>query len=276
MPAVVLFINNYTTTDTMKYCIFLLSVVFGYGVQGFQPRASFPSTLSISCSRNLGALASTTADEDVDASIQNAKEILYRAAETKAEDSDSVVGALLDLEKLMRQKNKGNEDGMDSTLEALSGNGGGSWRLIFTTGTINTQERTGRINYFPIKATQSFNKGEDPWLIENGLYIGDFPVVKFKGDFDWMASSKSGVTKLNFDFTSIKLFNTFDIQLKPGEAANLGAKSGLGSDGNVDLVEKQGKRPFFNWISADDNIATARGGGGGLALWQRVEYEGGQ
>ena len=139
----------------MKYCIFLLSVVFGYGVQGFQPRASFPSTLSISCSRNLGALASTTADEDVDASIQNAKEILYRAAETKAEDSDSVVGALLDLEKLMRQKNKGNEDGMDSTLEALSGNGGGSWRLIFTTGTINTQERTGRINYFPIKATQS-------------------------------------------------------------------------------------------------------------------------
>ena len=26
---------------------------------------------------------------------------------------------------------------------------------------------------------------------------------------------------------------------------------------------------FFNWISADAEIATARGGGGGLALWQR-------
>ena len=24
-----------------------------------------------------------------------------------------------------------------------------------------------------------------------------------------------------------------------------------------------------NWISADDEIATARGGGGGLALWRR-------
>ena len=30
-----------------------------------------------------------------------------------------------------------------------------------------------------------------------------------------------------------------------------------------------GKKPFFNWISADSEIATARGGGGGLALWQR-------
>ena len=36
-----------------------------------------------------------------------------------------------------------------------------------------------------------------------------------------------------------------------------------------------GKKPFFNWISADSNIATARGGGGGLALWQRdVEMQG--
>ena len=30
-----------------------------------------------------------------------------------------------------------------------------------------------------------------------------------------------------------------------------------------------GKKPFFNWISADENVATARGGGGGLALWKR-------
>jgi hypothetical protein len=31
-----------------------------------------------------------------------------------------------------------------------------------------------------------------------------------------------------------------------------------------------GRRAFFDWISADDAIATARGGGGGLALWKRV------
>ena len=199
--------------------------------------------------------------------------VLYRAAETKSEDSDTVVAALLDLEKLMRQKNKEDPAVADATLEALSGQGGGSWRLIFTTGTIDTQKKAGRINYFPIKATQSFNNGEDPWLIENGIYIGDFPLVKFKGDFDWTLQ-KSGVTKLTFDFTSIKLLNIFDITLKAGEAANLGAKTGLGSEGNVEL-EKRGKRAFFNWISADDKIATARGGGGGLALWKRVDYEGG-
>jgi hypothetical protein len=30
-----------------------------------------------------------------------------------------------------------------------------------------------------------------------------------------------------------------------------------------------GRKPFFNWISADATIATARGGSGGLALWRR-------
>lgn len=199
--------------------------------------------------------------------------VLYRAAESKSEDGDTVVAALLDLEKLMRQKNKEDPKLADDTLEALAGNGGGSWQLVFTTGTIDTQKKTGRINYFPIKATQSFDKGEDPWLIENGIYLGDFPVVKFKGDFDWTLQ-KTGVLKLTFDFTAIKLLNFFDIQLKAGEAASLGAKTGLGSEGNVEL-EKRGKRAFFNWISADDKIATARGGGGGLALWKRVEYEGG-
>lgn len=35
-------------------------------------------------------------------------------------------------------------------------------------------------------------------------------------------------------------------------------------------AEKRDKSAFFNWISADATIATARGGGGGLALWKRV------
>ena len=34
----------------------------------------------------------------------------------------------------------------------------------------------------------------------------------------------------------------------------------MGSDANNELIEK-GKKPFFNWISADNEIATARGGG---------------
>ena len=217
---------------------------------------------------------SSTAAASVDEEIAQAMNILYSAAESKAADSDAVVAALLDLEQWSRKKNKENPALADATLEALGGSGGRSWRLVFTTGTVDTQKRTGRINYFPIKATQSFNKNADPWYIENGLYLGDFPAIKFRGDFDW-TMQKSGNTKVTFDFSHILLFNLFDIELKKGEAASLGAKSGLGSKGNVNL-EKQGKRAFFNWISADDRIATARGGGGGLALWKRVDYEGGQ
>ena len=226
-------------------------------------------------SSHVSATSSRSSDTDSSAALQDAVALLTRAAETKLENSDDVVAALLDLEKWMRQKNKDDPTTAEATLEALTGHQqGGSWRLIFTTGTMNTQKRTGRINYFPLKATQSFHKAEDPWLIENGIYLGDFPILKFKGDFDWTVQ-KSGVSKLTFDFTSIKLFNFIDIQLKSGEAASLGARTGLGSEGNVEL-EKRGKRAFFNWISADENIATARGGGGGLALWKRVDYEGGR
>jgi len=233
------------------------------------------TSLGSSSSSNSDAVDIKSSDDDITNKINSAVALLTRAAETKSEESDDVVAALLDLEKFMRQQNKVDPTMAEKTLNALAGGGGSSWRLIFTTGTVNTQKRTGRINYFPIKATQSFSTGTNPWLIENGIYLGDFPVLKFKGDFDWTVQ-KSGVTKLTFDFTSILLLNFFDIQLKAGEAAQLGAKTGLGSEGNVDLIEKQGKRAFFNWISANEKIATARGGGGGLALWMRVDYEGGK
>lgn len=51
------------------------------------------------------------------------------------------------------------------------------------------------------------------------------------------------------------------INLGKGKAAEIGASTGLGSENNKKLVEND-KKAFFNWISADENIATARGGGG--------------
>ncbi len=50
----------------------------------------------------------------------------------------------------------------------------------------------------------------------------------------------------------------------------IGASTGLGSESNVENA-KRDRKAFFNWISADAKIATARGGGGGLALWQRID-----
>ena len=74
---------------------------------------------------------------------------------------------------------------------------------------------------------------------------------------------------LEFDFDQISILG-FKINLPKGGAAKIGSSTGLGSENNVEMIKKQGKKPFFNWISADSDIATARGGGGGLALWRRV------
>jgi light-harvesting complex II chlorophyll a/b binding protein 4 len=99
--------------------------------------------------------------------------------------------------------------------------------------------------------------------ITNGIYLGKFPLLKFFGSFDWLEDRR----RLEFDFDSIAVAG-LKFDLPKGKAEEFGAATGLGSSNNVEMAKK-GKKPFFNWISADDKIATARGGGGGLALWRR-------
>jgi hypothetical protein len=144
-------------------------------------------------------------------------------------------------------------------LEKLNG----SWRLVFTTGTVDTQKKIGKVNYFPLKAVQSFDTTSMD--ISNGIYAGNVELLKFFGDFEW----KDAARKLEFDFDEISVLG-FRFKLPKGGAAQLGKQTGLGAAENVER-EKKGVKPFFNWISADDDIATARGGGGGLALWKRDE-----
>jgi flagellar motility protein MotE (MotC chaperone) len=216
--------------------------------------------------RGVRLSASTaTADSSLNEQISEYETILERAAETKKEDSDSVGEALTSLEKIMRKAAKEDPTVATNMLKQLNGD----WRLVFTTGTAKTQERFGKITYFPIKAVQSFSTLEEPMKIENGIYVGDFALVKFRGPMDFDLVKR----RINFDFDTIAIFNGgVNIPLKPGEAASVGSKTGLGSDSNVKNAEK-GKQAFFNWISANDKIATARGGGGGLALWKRVVQE---
>ena len=161
----------------------------------------------------------------------------------------------------MREKNKlDNGQTAEETIKYLDG----SWRLVFTTGTVDTQKKLGgRINYFPIKAVQSFNI--DTNTIANGIYVGNASIIKFFGVFTWNDKSR----KLEFDFDQIELLG-LKFNLPSGGAAKIGQSTGLGSENNEQLITT-GKRPFFNWISADSNIATARGGGGGLALWRRID-----
>mmetsp|Transcript_1852 Transcript_1852/g.3339 ORF Transcript_1852/g.3339 Transcript_1852/m.3339 type:complete len:249 (+) Transcript_1852:112-858(+) len=200
---------------------------------------------------------------DYDEKISSCKELLCKAAITKAEDPEEVLAALQDLEKLMRQKRKVEGDGVaKQVVDGLTG----EWRLIFTTGTKKTQDRfKTKINYFPLKAVQAFDATKNPMPIENAIYVGDLALIKFMGTFTFDLKK----SKLEFVFDKVAIFG-FMINLKTDQAAKIGASTGLGSESNVKNAEK-GNNAFFNWISADDDIATARGGGGGIALWQKIK-----
>merc|ERR1719162_1557483 len=153
---------------------------------------------------------------DYDTKITSCKEFLCKAAESKAENSEQVLESLLDLEKSMRKKRKAEGE---SVAEEVLKNLTGEWRLIFTTGTIDTQERLkAKINYFPIKAMQSFDATTQPMTITNGIFLGDFEVIKFFGEFDFNLVK----SKVEFDFDRIAVLG-FNIDLPKAGAAKIGA-----------------------------------------------------
>ena len=67
--------------------------------------------------------------------------MLRRAAETKNEESDAVVDALLGLEQSCKERSRA--EGA-SAGAAIADKLTGAWRLVFTTGTVSRQKRTGR------------------------------------------------------------------------------------------------------------------------------------
>jgi hypothetical protein len=106
--------------------------------------------------KNMFSAGKTSAgpkSSDFDEEISQTLEILYDAAETKTDDTEKVFNALQDLEKLQRQKRKLEATaGDDTTSREMLDNLKGDWRLVFTTGTADSQKKIGgRINYFPIK-----------------------------------------------------------------------------------------------------------------------------
>ncbi|KAL9181203.1 hypothetical protein ACHAXT_010008 [Thalassiosira profunda] len=207
-------------------------------------------------------LSSTTTASSVE--IEEAKQLLCRAAETKLENPDRVLDALTALEQNCKSEFKADPSAFSKDiLDNISG----EWRLIFTTGTKERQKKSGgRVNYFPLKAIQTFDATTEPKYIENGIFAWDLPLIKFSGDWDFNARKR----KLEFDFDRIEILGLLKINLGRKEVAKIGASTGLGSANNEKLADS-GRRAFFDWISADEKIATARGGGGGLALWKRVD-----
>ena len=109
--------------------------------------------------------------------IESDRIVLRRAAETKNEESDAVVDALLGLEQSCKERSRA--EGA-SAGAAIADKLTGAWRLVFTTGTVSRQKRTGaRVNYFPVKAVQTFDLPASK--ITNGIFFGDWAAVRFFG-----------------------------------------------------------------------------------------------
>lgn len=132
--------------------ILLLALVLQTATTAFAPHTRTLRTgaapRSASASFLLQASSSTT---NVDSEINDCLSVLNTAAESRAEDPEVVFDALTNLEKLQRNKAKTDPNVAQDMLDSLNG----SWRLIFTTGTADTQSKIkGKVNYFPLKVSQ--------------------------------------------------------------------------------------------------------------------------
>jgi hypothetical protein len=166
---------------------------------------------------------------------EEARAVLVEAAKTRSVDPGKVQSAIDFLEKASRKGKKAPEDEQKQADE-LRRLIAGRWRLVFTTGTKGTQAKMGKINYFPVKAVQSFAQLHSSDY-SNNIYLGDWPVVQVLGSFECPK-----FRKLEFKVEKIKL-----------------GPIGFGSKGDG----------FFTFFFVDDSIAVARGQGGGLALWSK-------
>eukprot|EP00471_Norrisiella_sphaerica_P003907 CAMPEP_0184481610 /NCGR_PEP_ID=MMETSP0113_2-20130426/3163_1 /TAXON_ID=91329 /ORGANISM="Norrisiella sphaerica, Strain BC52" /LENGTH=576 /DNA_ID=CAMNT_0026860829 /DNA_START=808 /DNA_END=2538 /DNA_ORIENTATION=- len=168
--------------------------------------------------------------------------LLQEAAEDRDVDPEEVYTAIRTLEK--------------SKLQVPAIAVKGTWKLVFTTGTSQSQSQFGKINYVPFKAVQSF---ADDGTISNGIFLGPVPLIQFKGRYKWLPFR----SRLEFDFEDVEAFGLYTPDNIPPPVRNI---LGLKVDG-----QEYKKQPAFNFIAVDDKVLVGRGAGGGVALWVREE-----
>eukprot|EP00238_Polyblepharides_amylifera_P007386 CAMPEP_0196585848 /NCGR_PEP_ID=MMETSP1081-20130531/52265_1 /TAXON_ID=36882 /ORGANISM="Pyramimonas amylifera, Strain CCMP720" /LENGTH=257 /DNA_ID=CAMNT_0041907535 /DNA_START=68 /DNA_END=841 /DNA_ORIENTATION=+ len=194
----------------------------------------------------------------------SAPKLLKEASKTKKVDPEDLYDALKVLEK---EKEK------QVSLEALNG----QWQLCFTSGTKKVQanlNRNGGGSYFPIQAVQSFNSTD--LTIRNGVYLGPVGSLYFDGHFIWR--EKQRMLEFIFEQISIKLGPlgplTFNIGDKDAWDKLKGMEEGVtGGQGRISQADGSniGSNPFFTFVYVDDEVCAARGRGGGLAFWTKIE-----
>jgi hypothetical protein len=165
-------------------------------------------------------------------------------------EANLVVKTLLETEKEMKKER------LSYTLEQLLG----TWRLCFVTGTKKAKKRAGIIlgdgrylpNFITIKLSYSLDK------VENLVKLGCLE-IKLTGPIKFLTPQNI----LAFDFTKITVklanFTIYNSEIRGGK------------DREVNFAQESiKKQAFFRYFLITDQIIAARGRGGGLALWEKV------
>ncbi|MBL1209959.1 hypothetical protein [Geminocystis sp. GBBB08] len=143
----------------------------------------------------------------------------------------------------------------------------GYWQLHFITGTKNSQKKFGNFLgsgfYLPslFKVIISYSSDENfanQGRIENIIKFG---LVKFIIDGPCKFISAKNIVA--FDFTYLKMFileiKTYSQNIRSGK------------DSETDFFDSNiSKQAFFTYFYLTENLMAARGRGGGLALWKKV------
>lgn len=176
--------------------------------------------------------------------------------------SETVVTALVNLEKANKKTTE--PISYDQLL--------GKWRLWWITGTKKTRQRSGVIlgsgRYLPqwLKITLSYSKNSDFTLTD-----AEAGNVENSVSFAGINLTLTGPTKffpkqkiLAFDFTelTIKCFGKiiYSGNIRKGKASR-----------ETFYQEPIKKQAFFRYFLMEEDCIAARGRGGGLALWKRLE-----
>ncbi|AFZ37807.1 hypothetical protein Sta7437_4338 [Stanieria cyanosphaera PCC 7437] len=170
-------------------------------------------------------------------------------------DSDTVVEALLQAEKEARQRKS------SASFEQLIG----TWRLCFITGTKKTRQKAGIVlgagKYIPkfIKITLTYFLDQEQGRVNNCVEVGGL-TLSLTGPIKFLIKKNI----LAFDFTQmiVKLFN---FKIYQGYI-----RSGKSKEEKF-YQEKINQQAFFAYFLIQDRLIAARGRGGGLALWTRID-----
>ncbi|NJL44967.1 MAG: hypothetical protein HC922_02910 [Leptolyngbyaceae cyanobacterium SM2_3_12] len=169
-----------------------------------------------------------------------------------------VTTALLETERWTKQQRQ------LLPVEALLG----SWRLCFTAPkkpAFKAGQPVGKGFYIPrlVQAWISFsqdNPDDGSLTVQNQLWVG--PVqIRFSGPAKFLAKKNL----LAFDFVRLEVFlSHWRLLNQPVR----GGKAKVADFGATSIA----KLPFFAFFAATDQYIAARGRGGGLALWAKVNF----